>query len=126
MLLPLRGTPRIDILRDGGSICVDYTDFWGRRYCLSLPVKRSFTPDKTMTVVGYAGPLLDRYDRVPRISKGNGIIYYVTTTTRVQVSHQRALRIARKIERALVGTPGYELAVDLIIGIKTGVQPVNR
>lgn len=116
----------MDILRDGGSICVDYTDFWGRRYCLSLPVKRSFSPDKTMAVVGYAGPVLDRYERVPKVSKGNGRIYYVTITTRVQVSHQRALRIARKIERALVGTPVYELARELVIGIKTGVQPVNR
>lgn len=79
-----------------------------------------------MTVVGYAGPVLDRYDRVRRVSKGNGRTYYVPTTTRVQVSHQRALRIARKIERALVGTPGYELARELVIGITTGAQPVNR
>ncbi|MCH8497053.1 MAG: hypothetical protein LAT63_01125 [Marinobacter sp.] len=121
MLLPLKGKPELNVCRDGGSITASYTDFWGNDYRLTLPIRWARTPTDDVKVAGYRAPVLEKIVRSKRKPKGNGMINTVSSTVEVAVDNERALKIARKIQRSVTGQECSDLAADLVLGIEAGV-----
>jgi hypothetical protein len=118
LVLPLRKKLHIDICRDGGSIDVCFVDFWGRTFNFQLPVKRSLEPDHT--VVGYNDPILVKYVKSKRISKGNGKPYYVTSELILDIPQNKQVKLARKVAKLSSTDRENEIIQDLVYGIETG------
>jgi len=118
LILPLRKKHHIDICRDGGSIDVGFIDFWGRSFNIQLPVKRSMDSDHT--VIGYSEPVLVKYIKSKRISKGNGKPYYVTSELILNMPQYQQVKLARKLTKLSSTNREDEIIQDLIYGIETG------
>jgi hypothetical protein len=125
MFLPLKGLPKLEVCRDGGSITASYTDFWGKDYVMTLPVKWDGTSRENIEVVGYNAPTLEQFIKKKKISKVTGQPYFVTSQVKVELERNKALSIAKKICKSLEGQQGHELAEDLVYGIESNGEIRN-
>ena len=125
MFLPLRGKPRLDVCRDGGSIDASFTDFWGNSFLMSLPIRWGGDSKETIKVIGYKAPTLIQYIKTKKISKGSGKPYFLTNEREISINKNRALTISKKLLKAAKSTEEREIALDLVYGIESDGQQRN-
>lgn len=118
MFLIFKGKPSIDSCRDGGSIIASYRTIFGSEYTLTLPIKWAGTRED-MKVIGYRAPKLEKRLTQKKISKGNGKPYFTSSLLDIDLNKKDALKISVKISKALINTGSYDLALDLVHGIKS-------
>jgi len=122
IFLPLKDEPRLEICRDGGSITASFTDFQENSYTLTLTVRWGYFDGNNRGVIGYQEPILEKYIKNKRISKGDGKPYFVTSTINFSLQKQCAINIAKKISMNAKQQHNKELAEDLLYGIEFGVR----
>jgi hypothetical protein len=118
MLFGMKRKPRLAVCRDGGSITAEYSDFFGKEYVITLPVKWEGSREE-MQVVGYKSAFLEKLVNTKKYSKGNGKPYKVTSFEKVEITNSQALKVAKKILNDCEDAE-RDLAIKLLRGIESG------
>ena len=109
MLILIKGTPDLDICRDGGSITALYRTIWGNEHLLTLPVKWGKDQDGSLAPIGYGAPKLAKY-KITKVINSTGKPYTKSATTENEISIRQAFNIAKKILKSVQGTNQEDMA----------------
>ena len=100
MLILIKGTPELDICRDGGSITALYRTIWGNKHLLTLPVKWGKDQDGSLAPIGYGTPRLAKYKK--------------SATIESEITLRQALTISKKILKLTLDKSQEEMASVLV------------
>jgi hypothetical protein len=90
----------LDIHRDGGSLSATFADQLAVQHTLMLPVKSRKTGDE-VRLQGYAQPILETYEKTPRISPVTGTVNYETNRQEREIPWSEARRIIDQFQSLL-------------------------
>ncbi len=118
MILPFRAEPELDYCRDGGSIDIRFTDFWGRKFLMELPIKMGGTSKEDMKPIGYRSPKLTKYKEIKKKSKISGKSYSTTVEVDIKLSQKKSLALADKILKSVSAATAKEIAGVLVFALE--------